>query len=66
VYELADGGTTARRRAAREHAIPARDHGEGAERGAPARDQCDSDSLPPYDELDPVLEAYVEHDRSPR
>jgi NAD+ synthase (glutamine-hydrolysing) len=28
-------------------------------------DQRDSDSLPPYEELDPVLEAYVEHDRSP-
>jgi len=28
-------------------------------------DQKDTDSLPPYDELDPVLEAYVEEDRSP-
>ena len=27
-------------------------------------DQLDSDSLPPYPELDPVLEAYVELDRS--
>ncbi len=27
-------------------------------------DQRDQDSLPPYDELDPVLEAYVELDRS--
>ena len=27
-------------------------------------DQRDSDSLPPYDALDPVLEAYVEEDRS--
>jgi NAD+ synthase (glutamine-hydrolysing) len=27
--------------------------------------QKDTDSLPPYDELDPVLEAYVEEDRSP-
>jgi NAD+ synthase (glutamine-hydrolysing) len=27
-------------------------------------DQKDTDSLPPYDLLDPVLEAYVEHDRS--
>jgi NAD+ synthase (glutamine-hydrolysing) len=27
-------------------------------------DQRDSDSLPPYDVLDPVLEAYVEEDRS--
>ena len=27
-------------------------------------DQLDEDSLPPYAELDPVLEAYVEHDRS--
>ncbi|MDQ3982779.1 MAG: hypothetical protein M3271_08905, partial [Actinomycetota bacterium] len=25
-------------------------------------DQKDSDSLPPYDVLDPILEAYVEHD----
>ncbi|MDQ3878080.1 MAG: NAD+ synthase [Actinomycetota bacterium] len=25
-------------------------------------DQRDSDSLPPYDELDPILEAYIEHD----
>ena len=28
-------------------------------------DQRDSDSLPPYELLDPVLEAYVEYDRSP-
>ena len=28
-------------------------------------DQLDSDSLPPYDLLDPILEAYVEQDRSP-
>jgi NAD+ synthetase len=28
-------------------------------------DQTDQDSLPPYDVLDAVLEAYVEHDRSP-
>jgi NAD+ synthase (glutamine-hydrolysing) len=27
-------------------------------------DQRDSDSIPPYDTLDPVLEAYVEEDRS--
>jgi NAD+ synthase (glutamine-hydrolysing) len=27
-------------------------------------DQRDADSIPPYDELDPVLEAYVEEDRS--
>ena len=27
-------------------------------------DQLDEDSLPPYPELDRVLEAYVEHDRS--
>jgi NAD+ synthase (glutamine-hydrolysing) len=26
--------------------------------------QLDSDTLPPYDRLDPVLEAYVEEDRS--
>ena len=25
-------------------------------------DQKDSDSLPPYDELDPILEAYIEDD----
>jgi NAD+ synthase (glutamine-hydrolysing) len=31
-----------------------------------APDQKDSDSLPPYDVLDPILEAYVEHDRSPQ
>jgi NAD+ synthase (glutamine-hydrolysing) len=29
-------------------------------------DQRDDQSLPPYEELDPVLEAYVEDDRSPR
>ncbi len=29
-------------------------------------DQRDDQSLPPYAELDPVLEAYVEDDRSPR
>jgi NAD+ synthase (glutamine-hydrolysing) len=28
-------------------------------------DQKDTDSLPPYDELDPIVEAYVEDDRSP-
>jgi len=28
-------------------------------------DQLDQDSLPPYDALDGILEAYVEHDRSP-
>lgn len=27
-------------------------------------DQKDTDSLPPYDELDPILQAYVEDDRS--
>lgn len=26
-------------------------------------DQKDSDSLPPYDQLDPILESYIEHDR---
>jgi NAD+ synthase (glutamine-hydrolysing) len=29
-------------------------------------DQTDQDSLPPYDILDAILEAYVEQDRSPR
>lgn len=28
-------------------------------------DQFDADSLPPYDVLDPILEAYVEDDRTP-
>ena len=28
-------------------------------------DQLDTDSLPPYDILDGILEAYVEHDRTP-
>jgi NAD+ synthase (glutamine-hydrolysing) len=28
-------------------------------------DQQDTDSLPPYDVLDPILRAYVEDDRSP-
>jgi NAD+ synthase (glutamine-hydrolysing) len=28
-------------------------------------DQKDTDSLPPYDELDPIIEAYVEDDRGP-
>jgi NAD+ synthase (glutamine-hydrolysing) len=28
-------------------------------------DQLDTDSLPSYDELDPILEGYVEEDRSP-
>jgi NAD+ synthase (glutamine-hydrolysing) len=27
--------------------------------------QKDTDSLPPYEELDPIIEAYVEEDRSP-
>ncbi len=30
-----------------------------------APDQKDSDSLPPYEILDPILEAYIEHDQSP-
>lgn len=29
-----------------------------------APDQCDQDSLPPYDILDAILDGYVEHDRS--
>ncbi len=29
-------------------------------------DQKDTDSLPPYDVLDPILEAYIEHYRTPR
>ncbi len=29
-------------------------------------DQKDSDSLPPYDVLDPILEQYIELDRTPR
>lgn len=29
-----------------------------------APDQCDQDSLPPYDILDAILEGYVEHDKS--
>ena len=28
--------------------------------------QTDQDSLPPYDVLDPIMEAYMEHNRSPR
>ncbi|MEE9551730.1 MAG: NAD+ synthase, partial [Gammaproteobacteria bacterium] len=28
-------------------------------------DQCDEDSLPPYDVLDPILERYIEADQSP-
>jgi NAD+ synthase (glutamine-hydrolysing) len=28
-------------------------------------DQFDQDSLPPYDILDPIIEAYVEDDRTP-
>lgn len=28
-------------------------------------DQRDTDSLPPYEELDPIIEAYVEEDRAP-
>ncbi len=28
-------------------------------------DQRDTDSLPPYEQLDPIVEAYVEEDRSP-
>ena len=31
-----------------------------------AADQRDSDRLPPYEVLDPILESYVEHDRSPQ
>jgi NAD+ synthase (glutamine-hydrolysing) len=29
-------------------------------------DQKDTDSLPPYDVLDPILEAYIEHYRTPK
>jgi len=29
-------------------------------------DQTDQDTLPPYDVLDAIIEAYMEHDRSPR
>jgi NAD+ synthase/NAD+ synthase (glutamine-hydrolysing) len=29
-------------------------------------DQTDQDSLPPYEVLDAIIEAYMEHDRSPR
>lgn len=29
-------------------------------------DQKDTDSLPPYDVLDPILEAYIEHNRTPQ
>ncbi|RKY62363.1 MAG: NAD+ synthase [Candidatus Latescibacterota bacterium] len=28
--------------------------------------QKDTDTLPPYEVLDPIIEAYIEHDRSPR
>ena len=31
-----------------------------------AEDQRDTDSLPPYEVLDPILQMYVEEDRSPR
>lgn len=31
-----------------------------------APDQKDSDSLPPYDILDPILEMYIEQDKTPR
>ena len=31
-----------------------------------APDQRDSDSLPPYEQLDPILEYYIEHDLTPR
>jgi len=31
-----------------------------------AEDQKDSDSLPSYEILDPILERYIEHDRTPR
>lgn len=29
-----------------------------------APDQCDADSLPPYDVLDPILQRYIEQDQS--
>ena len=29
-------------------------------------DQTDQDTLPPYETLDPILEAYVEEDRGPK
>ena len=60
VFRLAQAPERARR--ARAH--PADDHRSGAERRAARRTSCDEDSLPPYPELDRVLEEYVELDRS--
>ena len=45
-------------------ADPRAGHGEAAVGGAPAR-PADTDSLPPYELLDPIIEDYVEEDRSP-
>ena len=42
---------------------PAGDHRAAAVGGAEARTSSDSDSLPPYDLLDAILEAYVEEDQ---
>ena len=42
-------------------ADPRADHDEAADGGA-AADQLDTDSLPPYEMLDPIIEAYVEDD----
>ena len=41
-----------------------REHDDQAALGGAAPDQQDTDSLPPYDVLDPILQAYVEDDRS--
>jgi NAD+ synthase (glutamine-hydrolysing) len=58
VYQLA------RRRNQRSHAIP-----ESILTKPPSAElrpeQKDSDSLPPYDVLDPILEAYIERDEAP-
>jgi NAD+ synthase (glutamine-hydrolysing) len=61
VYELARWRNT---RDDREPPIPRRvlDKPPSAELRP---DQRDTDSLPPYEELDPIIEAYVEDDRGP-
>ena len=59
VYALCEHANA--RRGPRHHS-PSR-HRQATERRT-APDQLDSDSLPPYEVLDPILEAYVEEDRT--
>ena len=61
VYELC---RLAQRAARRGRPIPDAMHRRSRPRAELRPDQQDTDSLPPYEELDPIIEAYVEEDRA--